>query len=76
MKCVVCHGNEIEPIEVKEEIAVKNDIIYIPVKIPVCKTCGERYYDRKTVRYLEEIRDKLNKEELKLKEIGKVLVYN
>lgn len=76
MKCVVCHGNEIEPMNVKEEIAVDDDIIFVSINIPVCKTCGERYYDRKTMRYLEEIRDKLDKEELELKEIGKVLVYN
>ena len=76
MKCVICNGNEIETTEVKEEIAVDDNIIYVPIKIPVCKTCGERYYDRKTIRFLEEIKDKLDKEELELKEIGKVLVYN
>ncbi|MEK7396172.1 MAG: YgiT-type zinc finger protein [Candidatus Poribacteria bacterium] len=76
MKCVICYGNEIEIMEVKEEIADDDNIIYISIKIPVCKTCGERYYDRKTVRFLEEIKDKLDKEELELKEIGKVLIYN
>jgi YgiT-type zinc finger domain-containing protein len=64
MKCVICNGNEIETNEVKEEFVVGNDIIYVPIRIPVCKTCGERYYDRKTVRFLEEIKDKLDKEEL------------
>jgi YgiT-type zinc finger domain-containing protein len=71
MKCVICHGNEIEIMEVKEEITDDGNIIYIPIKIPVCKTCGERYYDRKTVRFLEEIKDKLDKEELELKENGR-----
>ena len=76
MNCVVCYGNEIETTDVKEEFAVSDDIIYVPIRIPVCKTCGERYYDRKTIRFLEEVKDKLDKEELELKEIGKVLVYS
>ena len=36
---------------------------------------GERYYDRNTMRYLEKIQEKLNKEDINLKEIGKVLLY-
>jgi len=47
IKCVICHGEEIEVMEVKKEIKVGLDVIYVPIKIPVCKTCGERYYDRK-----------------------------
>ena len=58
MKCVVCHGNEIESMDVKEEIVIDDDIVYIPIKVPVCKTCGERYYDRRTIRFLEEIKEK------------------
>jgi YgiT-type zinc finger domain-containing protein len=76
MKCVICYNREIEITNVKEEFAIDDDIIFVSINIPVCKTCGERYYDRKNMRYLQEIRDKLGKEELELKEIGKVLVYN
>jgi len=63
MKCIICHGEEIEVMEVKEEIKAGLNIIYVPIKIPVCKTCGERYYDRKTMQYLEKIQEKLNKQD-------------
>jgi len=75
MKCVICHGDEIEVMEVREEFSIGNDIVYVPVKVPVCKTCGERYYDRRTMRFLEEMEGKITKEKSKLKEIGKVLIY-
>jgi YgiT-type zinc finger domain-containing protein len=75
MKCVICHGEQIEVMQVNEEVSVGNDIVYVPVRVSVCKTCGERYYDRRTMRFLEEIEKKLHSEQAKLKEIGKVLVY-
>lgn len=75
MKCVICHGNEIELMEVKEQFTVGNDIVYVPIKVPVCKNCGERYYDRRTMQLLEEIERKLNKKQIELKEVGKVLIY-
>jgi YgiT-type zinc finger domain-containing protein len=74
MKCVICHGTEIEKKKVNEEYTVKKDVVYIPVEIPVCKTCGERYYDRKTVKYLEDIENKLERKKVHLKEIGKVKI--
>ena len=75
MRCVICHGNEIEVMEVKEQFTVGNDIIYVPIKVPVCRHCGERYYDRRTMQLLEEIEKKLNKKQVELKEVGKVLIY-
>ena len=75
MKCVICHGDEIKTIEVKEELAIDNDIVYVPVKVPVCKNCGERYYDRKTMRFLEGLGKELGEKRTELKEIGKVLMY-
>ena len=51
MKCVICHGDDVKVMEVKEEFVIDNDIVYIPVKVPVCKTCGERYYDRRTMQF-------------------------
>jgi hypothetical protein len=53
MKCVVCHGESIETREVKEPIEVGSDVLYVTVMIPVCQTCRERCYDRKTVPYFE-----------------------
>jgi len=76
MKCVICHGEKIEVMEVKEEFMINNDIVCVPIKIPVCKNCGERYYNKQTIQFLEEIEKKLNRREVKLKEIGKVLIYN
>lgn len=74
MKCVICHGEDIEVLEVKEEFTVGNDIVYIPVKVAVCKSCGERYYDRRTMQFLEEIEEKISKRQVELKEVGKVLM--
>lgn len=75
MKCVICHGDEIKVTDVKEEFVVGNDIVYVPIKVPVCKNCGERYYDRRTMRFLEEIEGKLDKKQGELREVGKVLMY-
>ena len=74
MKCVICNGNDIEVKEVKEEIQHGNDIVYVPIKVSVCMNCGERYYDRRTMQFLEEIENKLIKKQVELKEIGKVLI--
>ena len=75
MKCVICHGEAIKTREVKEELRVQNDIVYVPICTPVCRTCGERYYDRRTVRFLEEAEAKLKAGTANLREVGKVLVY-
>jgi YgiT-type zinc finger domain-containing protein len=72
MKCIICHGTEIEKKKVNEETIIENDIVYIPVDVLVCKTCGERYYDRETKRYLEDTFNKLKLKNIELKEIGKI----
>jgi len=59
----------------QEEVSRGNDIVRVPVKVLVCDSCGERYYDRKTLKKLEELEEKILNKELQLKEIGKVLVY-
>jgi len=73
MKCVICHSEDIEVKKVKEEIKIGNDIIYVPIEIPVCNSCGERYYERKTLQNLEAIEFRLKNKEISVKEIGKVL---
>jgi len=73
MRCVICEGREIEDKEVEEEIKIGNDIVLVPVKVKVCMSCGERYYDRETMRMLEEVEDKIAKNHLKLERIGQVL---
>lgn len=73
VKCVICKGEEIELREVTEEIKIENDVVLVPVKVLVCKTCRERYYDRQKIVFLEKIKEKLRNKELELKEIGKIL---
>ncbi len=75
MKCVICRGDEIVPRSVREEIHVGDDIVYVTVDALVCTQCGERYFDRSTVRKLEGIERELEGSREKLPSIGKVLVY-
>jgi len=58
---------------VEEEIRSDKDILLMPLEVLVCLSCGERYYDRKTMKKIEEIRSKLKKHDLKVEEVGKVL---
>lgn len=73
MKCVVCNSSNIEMKSVEEEIRSDKDILLIPVEVLVCLSCGERYYDKKTMKKIEEMRSKLKKHDLKVEEVGKVL---
>jgi YgiT-type zinc finger domain-containing protein len=75
MRCVICHGEEVAIRDVCEELSVDNDIVRIPIRVPVCANCGERYYDRKTMRSLEHTRKTIRREKNHLKEVGKVLIY-
>lgn len=76
LKCIICYGEDIQTTEVKEELKVKNDIVYVPIQIPVCRACGERYYDRQTIRFLEEVERKLSEGKVNLQQVGKILVYS
>ena len=73
MKCVICHGEQISPAKVLEEIPVRSDIVRVPVTVMVCGTCGERYYDRATMRHLERVREDIAKDRARLQVVGKVL---
>ena len=73
MKCVVCNSSNIEMKSVEEEIRSDKDILLMPLEVLVCLSCGERYYDRKTVKKIEEMRSKLKKHDLNVEEVGKVL---
>jgi YgiT-type zinc finger domain-containing protein len=73
MKCIVCKGSDIEPKAVDEQIRTGRDIVLVPMNILVCSNCGERYYDRKAMRTIEEIRIKLKNQELNVEEVGKVM---
>ena len=75
MKCVICQGDDIRTMEVGEEIRAGNDIVVVPIHALVCGNCGERYYDRRTVRFLEEVEGKLKEGSAPLHQVGKVLAY-
>lgn len=76
MKCVVCHGDDIQLKDVREDLTAGNDIVYVSVKVLACQTCGERYYDRRTMRFLEDVERRLKEGQAELREVGKVLVYD
>ena len=73
MKCVVCKGSNIELKTVDEEIRTGTDIFLVPMNVLVCTSCGERYYDRKAMRKIEEIRSRLKNHELEVEEVGKIM---
>ena len=73
MKCVICKGDSIVLKTVDEQIAVENDIVLIRLKLPVCSQCGERYYDRRAMTRIEDIRAIGRKRALVVEEVGKVL---
>ena len=66
MTCIICHGENIQVTTVQEELKIGLDVVYVPIQIPVCRTCGERYYDRRTVRFLEEVSQKLKEGKARL----------
>ncbi len=73
MKCVICKGDAIVLRTVDEQIALENDIVLIRLKLPVCSQCGERYYDRRAMTHIEDIRAMGRKRALVVDEVGKVL---
>ena len=74
MRCVICNSSDVEMKKVDEEIRSNNDILLIPMEVLVCLSCGERYYDRKSMKRIEEVRAKLKGHDLRVKEVGKVWV--
>ena len=73
MKCMVCNSSNVEMKAVEEEIRSDKDILLVPLEVLVCLGCGERYYDRKAMKKIEEMRSRLKKHDLKVEEVGKVL---
>lgn len=74
MKCLICHGQDVRPKDVQEELRLGDDVIYVPIRTPVCQTCGERYYDRRTMQFLENTEQLLKQGQAKLRQVGKVMV--
>ena len=76
MQCIICHSDDICSKDVKKEVKVGLDIVYVPIHVPVCGMCGEWYYDRRTMQYLEDVTQKLKACETPLREVGKVLTVD
>jgi YgiT-type zinc finger domain-containing protein len=64
---------QIEPKTVEEEFKQGDDVILIPMEVLVCSSCGERYYDRKTMKCLEGWHAKIRSNRAVLRPIGRVL---
>ena len=73
MKCVLCKSSDIQMKMIEEEIKSGMDILLAPMEVLVCMNCGERYYDRKTMKKIEDVKSKLKQKNLKVEEVGKVL---
>jgi YgiT-type zinc finger domain-containing protein len=73
MKCVICRGMDIRMKSVEEEIRLGSDIFLVPMDVLVCSSCGERYYDRKAMKKIEETRSGIKGQSLEVKEVGRVL---
>jgi YgiT-type zinc finger domain-containing protein len=72
MRCVVCKSTDIERKMIDEEIKVDKNIVLVSMEVLVCNNCGERYYDRSTMRKIEEFRSKLKEAKLNMEEVGKI----
>jgi hypothetical protein len=55
MKCVICKSSDIQTKMIEEEIKSGMDIVLVPMNALVCMNFGERYYDRKTMRKIENV---------------------
>ncbi|MCD6375807.1 MAG: YgiT-type zinc finger protein [Caldisericaceae bacterium] len=57
-KCPVCGGELIEK-NVEKILRGGQHTAILQVKAEVCLHCGERLYSKETVKYFEQIREKL-----------------
>ena len=73
MRCVICNGNNIEMRGVEEEVRINNNVVLIPIETLVCLSCGERYYDRRTMKFLEKATAQIKSENAVLEPVGQVL---
>lgn len=73
MRCVICNNNNIEMRSVEEEVHINNDLVLIPIETLVCLSCGERYYDRRTMKFLEKVTEQIKSENAVLEPVGQLL---
>ncbi|NQT25675.1 YgiT-type zinc finger protein [candidate division KSB1 bacterium] len=73
MKCIVCNSPDIKKKKVEEEIKIGNDVAFVSIEVLVCNGCGERYYDRRTMKELESIEKNIKERNIQLEEVGRIL---
>ena len=73
MKCIICHSTDISLRRVNEQLSRGEDLILVPLEVLVCNNCGERYYDRRAMKRLEEIEDAVDAGHVSLEKVGEVL---
>jgi len=62
-KCPIC-GEEMIEKEVEKLLRGGNNTAVVKVKAEVCLHCGERLYSKEIIRYFEQIRTKLERQEV------------
>ena len=62
-KCPICGGELVEK-EVEKLLRGGKHTAILRVQAEVCLHCGERAYTQDTVRYFEQIRSKLRRQEI------------
>ncbi len=62
-KCPICGGKLVEK-EVGKLLQGGKHTAIVKVSAEVCLHCGERLYTQDTVRYFEQIRDKLKRQDV------------
>ena len=73
MKCIICNSPDIKKKKVEEEIKIGNDVAFVSIEVLVCTGCGERYYDRRTMKELEDIEKNIKERNIQLEEVGRIL---
>ena len=73
MRCVICGSPDIEKKRVEEVVRLENDVVFFPIEVLVCLNCGERYYDRRAMRLLEEVGEDIKARRMDLRAVGRVL---
>lgn len=61
-RCPVC-GGELQEKTVEKLLRGGNHTVVLPVRAEVCTHCGERLFNEDSVRYFEQLRKKLQRQE-------------
>ena len=73
-KCFRCSSTDLHDKEVEELIRHGRCVVAIRTTATVCDSCGERYFDRKTMQLFDETRQKVVRGDLEgLRVTGELL---